>query len=97
MSVNRVSFRDDEVNALTVGGLLVALQTAIGFVIFPQRLDVDSPHTPSDRLEALSRHILSEAKNLAPTGSSEAEEAAGITLAVRLIESIVADIRQKTV
>jgi len=93
MPENSVSFRDGDINGMTVAGLAAALQIAIGFAVFPHSLKIDSPHSAADRLESLSVHMLSQTKNLIPEGTSDAEEATGLGLAVRLIESVVSDIR----
>ena len=79
---------------MTVAGLSVALQYAIAIAVLPHSLHVDDP-SPVGRLDALTKQMLGQTKNLSATGASETEEATGLALAIQLIESITADIRSK--
>jgi hypothetical protein len=76
----------------TVASLTAALQFAIEFAVFPERLKVDYIST-AGRLEALSKKLLREAKNIPTHGVSEADEADGMSDAIGIIESIINQLR----
>jgi hypothetical protein len=90
-----VSSGDGEFNGVAAGGLLRALQISVVFAVLPDRFKVVVPDTPANRLEFLSAEILREVKNQSADGASEAEEAIGLTTAIRMVEGLVAGFRAR--
>jgi hypothetical protein len=77
-----------------ITGLAGALQVAMELVVFPQRLEIDEG-APSARLDRLMQQLLQCVKNLSTEGLSESDEAAGLTIAIRIIDELATRLRRR--
>ncbi len=82
-----------EAAAMAITALCAALQTAVEFSIFPDRVKVDDKSAAA-RLEYVNKQIVRDVKNLFAENMSAVNERDGVAAALKLIDANDAAIRK---